>query len=189
MSTNVNKVLESIGEETSSHLNSVKALIKPFVERLGLNPKVVEFSQYHDIGKNDVPKEILYKPGKFTAEEFEEVKKHTTYGLKYIPMISSDSDEQTILRDLILHHHERWDGTGYPTQKAGTEIPLTARAMTIVDIYDALRTERVYKKAWSHEKVVEYFKEEQGKIFDPVLVELFLQIEKEINDIYEKTNA
>ena len=126
----------------------------------------------HDIGKIAVPEQILDKPGKLTDEEFSVVKKHSRTGAD---IISSIPSYETILPG-ILHHHERWDGTGYPQSLRQTDIPLFARIICIADVYDALTEDRPYRKAWSREDVFIFFEEQKGKMFDPELVDIFRKV-------------
>ena len=126
----------------------------------------------HDIGKIAVPEQILDKPGKLIEEEFDVVKKHPQTGAD---IISSIPSYETILPG-ILHHHERWDGTGYPKNVGGKDIPLFARIICIADVYDALTEDRPYRKAWSREQVLQFFEEQKGKMFDSELVDIFIKL-------------
>ena len=126
----------------------------------------------HDIGKIAVPEQILDKPGKLTDEEFTVVKKHPQAGADIIASIPS---YETILPG-ILHHHERWDGTGYPKGVGGNDISLFARIICIADVYDALTEDRPYRKAWSQEQVLQFFEEQKGKMFDSELVDIFMNL-------------
>lgn len=126
----------------------------------------------HDIGKIAVPEQILDKPGKLTDEEFAIVKKHSQAGAD---IISSIPSYETILPG-ILHHHERWDGGGYPLSLRGDAIPLFARIICIADVYDALTEDRPYRKAWGRDQVMQFFEEQKGKMFDPGLVDVFMTI-------------
>lgn len=130
----------------------------------------------HDIGKATIPQEILRKPGKLTAEEFEVVKRHTSHGADMIRGIISKSEhfsqpELQMAEQVCESHHERWDGIGYPKGLSGEEIPLAARIVGLVDFYDALSFPRVYRPfGHPHEKVMEEIRGESGKRFDPALV-------------------
>ncbi|WP_428897689.1 putative two-component system response regulator [Parelusimicrobium proximum] len=139
----------------------------------------------HDIGKIGIPDNILLKAGKLTEEEFEQIKKHTTIGSEIIDHIEGVKDVTYIeaCRDICLYHHERWDGTGYPKGLKGDQIPIAARVMAIVDVYDALTTERVYKAAYTHEQAIEIMKKGDGSQFDPVIFEIFLQKQDEFKKI------
>jgi len=139
-------------------------------------------SQLHDVGKISIKDDILMKQGKLTDEEFEEMKKHTVYGVEIIRKIEESTTENEFLHYaeiLAGSHHEKWNGKGYPYGLKGEEIPLMARLMAIVDVYDALTDERPYKKAFSHEKSVNIIRQEKGAYFDPLIAEVFLLHEKE----------
>jgi len=126
----------------------------------------------HDIGKMGIPDSILLKPGSLTDEEWEIMRQHPVLAqqmLSAIPFL-----ERAV--DIPYCHHERWDGTGYPQGLKMDEIPLAARAFMIVDNYDALLSERTYRPAWAHDEVIGYLRQQANRIFDPELVELFLQI-------------
>ena len=128
----------------------------------------------HDIGKIGIPDNILLKPGKLSPEEWKIMKTHTTIGARIL------GDEQReplrLARTVALTHHEMWDGKGYPTGLAGQEIPLAGRIVAIADVFDALTSERPYKKAWSVDQAVEFMKKEAGSHFDPDLLSLFLNM-------------
>ena len=140
---------------------------------------VVSSARLHDIGKIVVTDLILNKPGRLTTEEYEIMKKHTIEGEKLIDIIITQSGEGDFLRNAGLfagNHHERWDGTGYPYRLKGEEISLQGRIMAVVDVYDALVSDRPYKKAFTHEKAVEIITEGSGTQFDPQIVSVFLEI-------------
>jgi len=145
-------------------------------------------SRLHDIGKIIISDIILNKPDFMTADEFEKMKTHTLEGENIINSIIADSGDGYFLQNAKLFavsHHEKWDGSGYPRGLKGTEIPLQGRIMAIADVYDALVTERPYKKAFTHEKAVEIIKDGNGKHFDPELVKIFLLCEKEFEKVCE----
>jgi len=126
----------------------------------------------HDIGKIGIPDSILIKPGKLTALEFNIMKTHTIIGARIL--YNSKSDVIKMGHELAFNHHEKWDGSGYPTALKGKNIPLTARVVAIADVFDALSTERIYKKAFPIEICIKIFKKERNKHFDGELVDLFL---------------
>ena len=141
--------------------------------------QMVLSAQLHDVGKVAIPDNILCKPGVLTREEFEQMKRHTVVGCEIIEKIQTKTSEKDFLdfaKIFATYHHERWDGTGYPTGMKGTEIPLEARLMAIIDVYDALISERPYKKACPHEEAVKIIEEGKGTHFDPILTELFLDV-------------
>lgn len=145
-------------------------------------------SLLHDVGKTAISKDILLKAAKLDPLEFEQIKQHTVVAgevlLKannvFVENFKKDS-YLALARDIAVHHHERWDGKGYPLGLEGEAIPLSARIIALVDVYDALRTRRPYKNAWSHEDTVKEIARQKGKQFDPHLVDAFLAIEKEFN--------
>ncbi|MDR1311175.1 MAG: response regulator [Burkholderiaceae bacterium] len=136
--------------------------------------------QLHDVGKIIISDSMLKKPGKLTTEEFESMKYHTTFGAEVIERIKKRMDQEEAFleyaRVFALSHHEKWDGSGYPAGLAGEEIPLQGRLMAIADVYDALISERPYKKPMSHEMATQIIAEGRGTHFDPKLVDLFLSI-------------
>lgn len=186
-------------KETASHVNRVAstavALYELWARKKSLPSKEIERNRdtlrlaamLHDVGKVAISDMILKKPGRFTEDEYELMKQHTVHGARLFGEIYSDIDEAAM--SVTLTHHERWDGTGYPghvdidsgepvtppRSKSGEEIPLFGRIVAIADVYDALSSRRCYKEPWSHHEVVEELKKESGKMFDPELLELFLE--------------
>ncbi|MDR1709816.1 MAG: response regulator, partial [Candidatus Accumulibacter sp.] len=127
-------------------------------------------SQLHDIGKIAIRDEILLKPGPLTKAEFEEMKKHTVYGVEIIKQIMAQTSENDFLKYAAIFagtHHEQWSGGGYPDGLKGKDIPLLGRIMAISDVYDALRSKRPYKDPVSHEKAVKIIREGKGRLFEP----------------------
>ncbi len=160
-----------------------------------LHPKEVEVlfksSPLHDIGKVGVPDSILLKPGPLEPAEFEEMKKHTTYGAEALTkaeVASGITDEASFLktaRDIALTHHEKWDGSGYPNRLKGEEIPLSGRLMAVADVYDALISSRVYKKPMSHAQATTIIHNGHGTHFDPEIVTAFAALEDKFQAIAE----
>lgn len=137
----------------------------------------------HDIGKVGIPDSILLKPGKLNSSEWEVMKSHTTIGAE---ILAGGVSALTQLAGVVaLTHHERWDGSGYPNGLAGEDIPLEGRIAAICDVFDALTSERPYKKPWLVSEALDSIEEMSGLHFDPSLVAAFLNIEKEILDIRE----
>jgi len=140
----------------------------------------IKASTLHDIGKIGVPDHILLKPGKLTPEEFDVIKTHTTFGGLVIDKIAESlPDDDMYLkyaREICLFHHERWDGNGYPYGLKAEEIPLSARIVSIIDVYDALVNQRCYKDAFSFEESMNIIMEGRGTQFDPDLVDLFPEV-------------
>jgi putative two-component system response regulator len=140
---------------------------------------VLQSAQLHDVGKIAIEDGILKKPGRLTAEEFEKIKEHPAFGKKVIEKIKESTTERDFLdyaEVIAISHHEKWDGSGYPYGLRGEEIPLLGRLMAIADVYDALVSERPYKKAFTHEEAARIIADDSGKHFDPVLVSLFLGV-------------
>jgi putative two-component system response regulator len=139
-------------------------------------------SPLHDIGKVGIPDAILQKPGRLTPEEFEIMKTHTTIGGETLQAVTAAHPEARYLamaRDIAFTHHERWDGTGYPFGLRGREIPLCGRLTALADVYDALTSDRVYKKKMSHEEAREIIIDGSGSHFDPDVVEAFIRRESD----------
>ena len=130
----------------------------------------------HDIGKVGVPDSILLKPGPLTDQEWEVMRRHPKIGAETLLHVMETSGEQSFLwmaHEIAWAHHERWNGTGYPRQLRGEEIPLAARIMALADCYDALTTRRPYKRAWTHEEALAYVREQRGEHFDPDIIDAF----------------
>jgi HD-GYP domain-containing protein (c-di-GMP phosphodiesterase class II) len=152
--------------------------------------KLKRSAPLHDIGKIAVSDLILNKPGKLTDEEFGIMKSHTTEGMKILAKIEKNANENHTMDDEYLkesiemahYHHEKWNGTGYPTGLRGEAIPLSARIMAVADVFDALVAERIYKKPFSYEKAMQIITEGAGQHFDPVVVEAFTKISKKLYD-------
>lgn len=154
-----------------------------FVNTIGIS------SALHDIGKVGVEDAILLKPGKLTPEERARIQIHARLGgdcIRQIERRLGNSNFLEMAREIALHHHERWDGDGYPEGLKGEDIPLAARIVSIADVYDALRVRRIYKDARPHNEVAEIIASEAGKQFDPDLVEVFLSVQNQFRDIAER---
>ena len=141
-------------------------------------------SALHDIGKIAVDDKILNKPGRLTPEEFEAMKLHTVYGVKMLEELQPYYDEPLLktATDIAHWHHERWDGRGYPDGLVGDAIPLSAQIVSLADVYDALTSERCYKKAYSHDKAVEMILNGECGVFNPKLVECFVEIQNVLRE-------
>ncbi len=150
--------------------------------------EIVEASVLHDVGKVGIPEGILFKPGRLSPEEFAVMQLHTRIGAGILShadaeirdALGVDRTFLTVARQIALHHHERWDGTGYPEGLKGPSIPLPARIVAVADVYDALISRRVYKPAWPHEEAVRVLLEGEGTHFDPDVVRAFREREEEI---------
>lgn len=137
--------------------------------------KIVTSSILHDVGKISIPDRILNKPGRLTKEEFEIMKEHTTRGCEILQKIPNIMDEglYNYSYDICRHHHERWDGGGYPDGLRGDDISIWAQVVSVADVYDALTSERVYKKAFSHETAVTMIKNGECGSFNPKVIKVF----------------
>jgi putative two-component system response regulator len=150
---------------------------------------ILQSAQLHDVGKIAIEDGILRKPSRLTQEEYEKIKVHTTFGEKVIEKIKKNTTQHAFLeqaRILASTHHEWWDGTGYPNGLKGENIPLQGRLMAIADVYDALVSERPYKKAIPHEEAVSVILSEKGTHFDPVLTDLFQLVADRFHDAERK---
>jgi len=154
-----------------------------FIENIGIAAPL------HDIGKVGVPDSILLKPGRLTDDEYEKMKTHVVKGYGTLASVDSLHHENAFLRlgmEISRYHHEKWDGSGYMSELSHEDIPLSARIMALADVYDALRSKRVYKGAISHEKTVSIIKEGRENHFDPQLVDIFVEHNSLFNDIFEE---
>lgn len=143
-------------------------------------------SSLHDIGKVGVPDELLLKPGRFTPEEHARMQVHTTLGADTLTAIRNELGEDDLLDmsiQIALEHHERWDGNGYPFRASGKQISLPARIVALADVYDALTSRRVYKRAMSHTDAVGVIIEGRGSHFDPMIVDTFLEIADDFDKV------
>ncbi|MEW5771325.1 MAG: HD domain-containing phosphohydrolase [Pseudomonadota bacterium] len=164
-------------EETGSHILRMSHTCALMARAIGWSDDdcdlLLNASPMHDIGKIGIPDAILLKPGRFEPHEWEIMKTHASIGGKLLE--GYDSDLMRMAREIALTHHEKWDGSGYPNGLAGEAIPQAGRIAALADVFDALTSVRPYKKAWSVEDAVALIKENRGKHFDPVLVDVFLQ--------------
>jgi PAS domain S-box-containing protein len=174
----ITEIAETRDNETGMHLRRVSAFAGLIARHLGMPRKFVEdieiFAPLHDIGKVGISDSILLAPRKLTDEEFEIMKTHATLGWKII----RNRPTLEMAADIAHSHHERWDGTGYPQGLAGEAIPLSARIVSVADVYDALRSERPYKKPWAHADILDLVKAGSGTQFDPKVVRAFLSLER-----------
>jgi len=167
---------EIFDDQTGAHVFRVGALAALIAKQLGWSPQACEELDYaarlHDVGKCAVHADILSKPTRLTAAEMGEMQKHTTIGHELLTRISHPVME--LAADIALHHHERWDGAGYPRQLAGEQIPIAARIASVADVFDALTHKRSYKEAWPVDQAIDTIKEMRGLNFDPVVVDAAL---------------
>lgn len=189
-------------QETGWHILATQEYVGLLARYLAPHPRFAHFltaenielltksAPLHDIGKIAVPDRILLKPGKLTAEEFEEIKKHTIYGRDALARAEQAlgdvrSSFLRLAKEIAYTHHEHWDGRGYPQGLAGENIPISGRLMALADVYDALVSARVYKPAFPHEEAIRIIESERGKHFDPDVVDAFLDLEDVFHNIAE----
>ena len=197
LNTNLNEtqieILERLGtlgeyrsEETGAHVKRVGLYTKELALLAGVDEERARLfkraAPLHDIGKVGIPDAILNKPAKLTQEEYTLMQKHAYIGEKILS--GSNKVLIQIAAEIAGGHHEKYDGSGYPRGVQAQQIPLSARIVAIADVFDALLSARVYKKAWSMEEIITHFENEKGKHFDPKLVELFLKNIDTFIDIY-----
>ena len=175
------QVVQSLGmaaeyrdEETGNHILRMSHTCALLARAVGWDEAQVELvlhsSPMHDIGKIGIPDAILLKPGKLDPAEWDIMKTHTAIGARLLG--GDDSDLMRMAREIALTHHEKWDGSGYPLGLAGTAIPQAGRIAALADVFDALVSERPYKRAWSIEAALDFIREQSGRHFDPELTEV-----------------
>ncbi|MCF7518408.1 response regulator [Pseudoalteromonas sp. L21] len=181
----LSEALEQRSTETGNHVKRVSHICYELAMGYGLSKREAELirlaAPLHDVGKVGIPDAILNKPGPLTDEEWAIMQQHAEKG--HLILKGSNRDIVNTGAIIALSHHERWDGTGYPKGLKGEEIPIAGRIAALADVYDALRHKRCYKEAWSLEDVVKEINAQQGKQFDPKLIEVFNQRVKEIEDV------
>lgn len=201
------KLAEYRDKATGGHLERIREYSKALTREVARHPEYSDYitdkyvealylsSILHDIGKVAIPDAILLKPGKLDPDEFEIIKQHASLGGDAIKEAEAQIKGKSFLtmgKEIAYYHHEKWNGKGYPAGLEGRRIPLSARIVALVDVYDALTTDRIYKKAYPHEKAKEIILNERGKQFDPDIVDAFLAIEnsfKTISETYRDTRA
>jgi len=187
---NLGRAAEFKDNETGMHVIRMSHYSRMLAKATGANQDWVDLiyaaAPMHDVGKIGIPDHILLKSGKLTTEEWDIMRKHPVIGADIIGI--HDSPLLTMAREIALYHHEKWDGSGYPEQLKGESIPLSARIVAIADVFDALTTERPYKKAWDVDEAFAYLQSEAGSHFQPELVETFLEHRDDILSI-QKTYA
>lgn len=190
------KLAESLDDDMGKHLERVRTFCRLLAERLQRHPRyamemdpgfdddIYRASPLHDIGKAAIPNRILVKCGSLTREEFKIMKSHTDRGAKTLEGFRQKYPCSRILSMGIAisrYHHEKWDGSGYPKGLSGEGIPLSARIMAVADVYDALRSDRCYKRAFSHEYSSRVILQKSGSHFDPEIVTAFADLQEEFD--------
>lgn len=189
----LSQIVEFRNGESGSHVLNIEKLTEMLMKQLlrktdkyQIDPQMQELiptaSALHDIGKIGIEEKILNKPGKLTPEEFEIMKKHSVIGESILTSTAENLNEPLIkvASQICRWHHERYDGRGYPDGLKGDEIPISAQIVSLADVYDALTSERVYKKAFSHEKTMEMIQAGQCGVFNPILIECLVDIQEDV---------
>ena len=189
----LSQIVEFRNGESGLHVLHIKVLTEMLLEeilkktdRYRLTPELCQMifiaSSFHDIGKIGIDEKILNKPGRLTVEEFNEMKKHTLIGASMLSKMERYKEEPLIhiAYQICRWHHERYDGSGYPDGLVGDEIPISAQIVSLADVYDALISERAYKKGFTHERAIEMILGGECGIFNPILIECFMEIEQKI---------
>lgn len=170
------QAMDLYDKEITEHTLRVTALSLQLAKGLGFSGKDLAYIQYgtllHDIGKLGIPEKILRKPGKLTPYEYQVVKQHPVYAHEWL--LSKNDFQQA--KVIPLFHHERWDGVGYPYGLKGKEIPIFARLVAVTDVWDAITSDRPYRKAMSEHEALTLISSQSGKHFDPKIVEVFLTL-------------
>ncbi len=192
-------LVESRDDATGQHIKRTGEYVRVLVHHLSKRPeyedeltpelqqRIYAAAPLHDIGKIKISDIILNKPGRLTDEEFEIIKTHTLEGSEIIARTLTNIENEDYLKvanEMALYHHEKWDGSGYLYHLSGEQIPLCARIMAVVDVFDALTSKRVYKEAFSFEKAVGILLESRGTHFDPTIIDVFMSIKDEIYAIF-----
>lgn len=174
--------------ETGMHVQRMSHYTKLLAMAAGMDEEQADelrmAATMHDIGKIAIPDNILLKPGKLDPEEFTHMKRHAEIGASILEQPRSSL--VALARTIAITHHEKWDGSGYPNGLAGEEIPIEGRLAAVADVFDALTSERPYKKAWSVEEAVDFLQSQAGKHFDPVLVPMFVDLLPQVLTIKER---
>ncbi|MBU3568332.1 HD domain-containing protein [Polynucleobacter sp. UK-Pondora-W15] len=202
MLASLNALAKARDNETGNHIIRTQLYVKNLALRLRkmgyyegeLTDRIIDLlfkaAPLHDIGKVGIPDHILLKPGRLNDEEWEIMKTHTTIGEAVLSSAEIEfKDEDGVIAKALKiagGHHEKWDGSGYPRGLSGADIPLAARIMSVADIYDALVSERVYKKGWTHREAIQEIISHQGTYFDPRVVEAFIAEQDNFQEIAEQ---
>lgn len=170
------RALDMRDHETEGHTQRVTEKTLKLAQRIGIPSNemihIRRGATLHDIGKMGIPDRILHKPGPLTAEEWNTMRQHPQFACALLSPI----DYLRPAKDIPCYHHERWDGSGYPAGLKGEEIPLPARLFAVVDVFDALTSDRPYRSAWSKQAAMNYIQEQAGKLFDPAITPTFLDL-------------
>ncbi|MCK8060379.1 MULTISPECIES: two-component system response regulator [unclassified Fusibacter] len=196
------RLAESRDDDIGNHIERVKTSCKRLAQLLSVFPEYKNLitpiyienlshaSLLHDIGKVAIEDAILKKPERLTISEFERMKEHTTIGADTLKVILEKYPQNKFISmglAIANYHHEKWNGTGYPGHLSGISIPLPARVMSIVDVYDALRSKRCYKDPFTHDESIRIIQSEKGISFDPLITDIFVEHHEEFRQIYDMT--
>lgn len=180
-------------KRTSSVVSIFSSKLNEFCDEFGFDEtflkQVKKAAPMHDLGKIAIDDVVLRKPGKYTEEEFNEIKRHTVEGARIVENILGGIEDGyfvQIAKNIACYHHEKWNGQGYPLGLAGTNIPIEARIMALADVFDALVSKRCYKEAFSYDKAFEIIEESLGTHFDPKLGKIFLMCRNELEKLYSE---
>ena len=196
--TGIASLVESRDNSTGNHIRRTSEEVKIFVKKLkaheefagyseGFYTNVAKAATLHDLGKIAVDDKVLRKPGIFDDADYEQMKKHCKEGAKIVAEVLKDVDDEefkTTAINIAHYHHERWDGTGYPSQLKEKEIPVEARIMALADVFDALVSKLCYKEAYSFDEAFKIIEENLGTHFDPVLGRIFMECRPELETLY-----
>ena len=198
MIESLSAAIEFRNGESGQHVRRIHDITKSLLSDTDLGAglskeeiqQIAQAAIMHDVGKIAIPDAILNKPGRLTPEEFEIMKTHTTQGgflLEKIPQLR-ENGVYHYAYDIARHHHERWDGRGYPDGLKGEEISLWAQVVSLADVYDALSCKRVYKDAFPREKVLQMIRDGECGVFNPELLDRFFSVEEELQRMYQREN-
>lgn len=194
------EMVESRDSNTGGHIKRTSEVVHIFADRLmsckekfGLTKEflqlVVKAAPMHDLGKVAIDDVVLRKPGKYTDEEYAEMKRHSAEGARIVESILQGVEDESfvaVARNVAYYHHEKWNGKGYPTGKSETEIPIEARIMALADVFDALVSKRCYKEAFSYDEAFQIIEESLGQQFDPELGKVFMECRAELEAFYNE---
>jgi putative two-component system response regulator len=178
-------------EDTGKHIQRMSGYSQILAKNYGLSDEAIDMLKHaasmHDIGKVGIPDHIMQKPHKLTAEEFNIVKSHTIIGANILKGLKSPVTDMA--RRVAISHHEKWDGSGYPSGIKRERIPIEGRIVSLADVFDALTSKRPYKQAYPFNKTIEIIKNESGKSFDPEVVSVFMKSCDELMELKEEVNG
>ena len=198
------KLIEGRDIRTGAHVKNTRTYVTMIVNKLEEQgvltgeesrqyaEQIIRASVLHDVGKIFISDFLLNKPGKLTQDEFNMMKEHTVLGGEIVDDLFCDNlDPETIavIRDIVVHHHEKWDGSGYPDKLRGEEIPLAARIMAVADVFDALASKRPYKDPMSVDQALAILEHDKGAHFDPVIVDAFVSMRDELTAFVDASHA